>query len=140
MLRSTASRVAIRAVRVGGGGRGVIPTPPQCRIPTAHSTTQRTLFVDGSHGIPEPEMTPLETIILDCTAWFVAFALIYVPTRSHPVVDNEADERSDAAATTTRTEYWRQTRRTRRVGGRTEGSRSTNDRNPSTTTDDSVDN
>lgn len=43
-------------------------------------TTRRSFFNDGN-PIPEPEFTPIQTILMDCSAWFVAFAFIYVPTR-----------------------------------------------------------
>jgi hypothetical protein len=68
--------------------------------PTA-GTTKRTFFGNSSYGhyrtyhhLPEPEefVTPMETILMDCTAWFVAFALIYTPsTLHHEDDDNETD-------------------------------------------------
>jgi hypothetical protein len=69
MFRVAASKVP--AVRVMGrvatvSGRNI-------------TGTTRRAFHDYGNPIPEPDFTPVETILLDVTAWTVAFALIYVP-------------------------------------------------------------
>jgi hypothetical protein len=54
------------------------------RLPTTQAAPRRNFHIygDAKAGLDEqiqPRFTPLEEITMDCTAWFVAFALILTP-------------------------------------------------------------
>ena len=82
--------------RTGSGG--VVPHRVSTLL-TTMSGSKRTFF--GSYynhnHLPEPEefVTPMESILMDCTAWFVAFALIYVPSVSTPSPLDDDDNKDN---------------------------------------------
>jgi hypothetical protein len=104
-------------------------------------TTKRTFFGNSSYGhyrthhhLPEPEefVTPMETILMDCTAWFVAFALIYTPTTLHHHEDEADDDNNNNKSQS------KEAHRERRRRQERNESRGTNNRQQQK--DDSVDN
>ena len=69
---------------------------PNClaRVPKVRTSTQRS-FNDWGSPIPEPEFTPGETILLDVTAWFVALAMVYTPSRASQDLDEDESTSSE---------------------------------------------
>jgi hypothetical protein len=114
------------------------------RTPPA-GTTKRTFFGSSSssyghyrnHHIPEPEefVTPMESILMDCTAWFVAFALIYTPS----TLNHHHDDTEDEADNNNKSHGKEQAHRERRRRQERNESRGTN-RQHQHQKDDSVDN
>lgn len=84
MLRAVASKFPPTSRMIGRAAiaaRSSATSRTTTRKPAAvaTTTTTRRAFHDYGNPLPEPEFTPAETILLDLSAWIVAFALIYVP-------------------------------------------------------------
>lgn len=79
------------------GTRRTLSTPLQGR---RHQQQQRRFFHDHHNvsALTEPNLSPAEDIMLDATAWFVAFALCWSPSRDFDDLDvqNVSDLHAEA--------------------------------------------
>ena len=93
MLRLAASKLLKSPLmgQAAGAGRTVISRQSNNGSDLVSATTSRRAFHGNANLLPEPELAPAETILLDLTGWFVAFALIYVPSSSAEPLEQTAE-------------------------------------------------
>lgn len=96
MLRSGAVRLSTQMSRKGLAAlrRGELVSGSIRRMPMA--TGRRSIFNYGD-PVPEHQFKPTEDLLLDATAWFVAFALCYTPSamESYEYDDDDDDHDHD---------------------------------------------